>query len=175
MSAPPSGAPTEPAAVTWQFEHDPAAAVRSAIMSATRKAATAGVDGRPVLAMARTATALEMLADAVADEDLVNESVQASGEALAVLAGLPSAGLDDIAVKLAALLRDSIPNDLTVGEISVGDGVRLAVLAGALADAVLLAGGRLELPERAAAPIKTPEAVAHWRRVAAELHEGSRA
>ena len=141
---------------TEAFGTDPADAARAALVERVRELAAAPAAGRPVEALAREMTALHQLGCVTPDEAVRSDASDGATASLRMLSAIPAASAEDVALKLALVLRDSAKNELD-GALP-GPVARFALLAGALADLLMLRSGPIALPAEAAAPVIVPHA-----------------
>lgn len=159
-------APAEPVDVTTAFERDPE---RAAMQTQIRAIAAAARDGALSLMeeKGRATAAFYGAASETHDSDMVAAFLDENLTATRRVADQPALDMDALVTKLAVLVSLGRVNFLfekdEVGEVAG------ALAASALADAVLLRAGSIDLPEFVLVPARTPAEIAHWRGVAAAL------
>jgi len=117
------------------------------------------------LAYARAALASELLRERAKDVEVQLAAGESADRQMELVATVPAADAGDVAIKLAAAVRQMI-NIETAAEGPQQAAV-FSLVAGALADLVILAGEPIALPARATDLVRSPEDIAYWRSQAA--------
>jgi len=98
----------EPLHVTALFENDAAAAARQTILDRTNAAASSGMHRHGPLAYARAALASELLRERAKDVEVQLAAGESADRQMELVATVPAADAGDVAIKLAAAVRQMI-------------------------------------------------------------------